>query len=167
MTVSPIRAAQPTQALPASHLANLASIVGDAHVHSRWPDRYAYARDRLPFATFAVRTGHLPGTMPSAVICPGSHDEVARVVRWAGDASVALVPWGAGSGVLGGAIPLGGEAILDLKRLNRVVAIDAVDCLASVGAGMNGGQFEAALAERGLLGRAQLVLAHRVPPPRD
>jgi len=149
MTVSPIRAAQPTQALPASHLANLASIVGDAHVHSRWPDRYAYARDRLPFATFAVRTGHLPGTMPSAVICPGSHDEVARVVRWAGDASVALVPWGAGSGVLGGAIPLGGEAILDLKRLNRVVAIDAVDCLASVGAGMNGGQFEAALAERG------------------
>ncbi len=149
MTAHSARERRPTQALPASQLAGLASIVGDAHVHSRWPDRYAYARDRLPLATFAVRSGHLPGTMPSAVICPGNHDEVAGVVRWARDSGVALVPWGAGSGVLGGAIPLGGEAVIDLKRLNRLVAIDTVDGLATVGAGMNGGQFEEALAERG------------------
>jgi len=149
MTAHPARAPGPTQALPASQLAALASIVGDAHVHSRWPDRYAYARDRLPFATFVVRAGHLPGTLPSAVICPGTHDEVAEVVRWARRAGVALVPFGAGSGVLGGAIPLGGEAILDLKRLNRMVRIDTVNGLASVGAGMNGGQFESALADHG------------------
>ncbi len=149
MTASPVRETRPTQALPASQLAGLASIVGDAHVHSRWADRYAYARDRLPLATFAVRSGRLPGTMPSAVICPGSHDEVVSVVQWAREADVVLVPRGAGPGVLGGAIPLGGEAVLDLKRLNRMVAIDDVDGLATVGAGMNGGQFEEALAERG------------------
>lgn len=149
MTAHSARERRPTQALPASQLAGLASIVGDAHVHSRWPDRYAYARDRLPLATFAVRSGHLPGTMPSAVICPANHDEVAGVVRWARDSGIALVPWGAGSGVLGGAIPLGGEAVIDLKRLNRMVAIDTVNGLATVGAGMNGGQFEEALSEHG------------------
>lgn len=139
----------PSQALPASQLAALASIVGEEHVHSRWADRYAYARDRLPLATFAVRAGRLPAAMPSAVVCPGTHDEVVEVVRWARDARVALVPWGAGSGVLGGAIPLGGEAVLDLKRLNQPVRVDAVNHLATAGAGMNGGQFEAALSERG------------------
>lgn len=141
--------ARSTPSLPASQLAALGNIVGATHVHSRWPDRYAYARDRLPFATFAVRSGRLPGTMPSAVVCPGSHDEVAETVRWARDSGVALVPWGAGSGVLGGAIPLGGEAILDLKRLNRVLRIDTTNGLATVCAGMNGGQFEAALGEHG------------------
>ena len=40
--------------------------------------------------------------------------------------------------------------MIDLKRLNRLVAIDTVDGLATVGAGMNGGQFEEALAERGV-----------------
>ena len=146
-----LRDRDPQQAPPlaGAHLAALAAIVGDAHVHAGWAVRYAYARDRLPLATFAVRAGRMPGTMPSVVICPGTHEEVAAVVRWARAAGVALVPWGAGSGVLGGAIPLGGEAVLDLKRLNRLVEIDTLNGLATCGAGMNGAQFEEALAARG------------------
>src|SRR5690606_33660591 len=47
------------------------------------------------------------------------------------------------------ALPLGGELMLDVKRLNRIADVDTVNGLVTVGAGMNGGQFEASLHARG------------------
>lgn len=145
------RAGDPRQpeVLAPARVAEVAAIVGAGHVHTGWGVRQAYGRDRLPLATFAVRAGQWPGTLPVAVISPADHDEVASVVGWASRAGIALVPWGAGSGVLGGAIPLGGEVVLDLKRLNRGPVIDTDNHLARCGAGLNGAQFETALAEAG------------------
>ena len=127
----------------------LAAIVGETHVLADAPSRLAYARDRLPFAVFEVRAGRIPGTMPRLVVCPGSPTEVAAIMALSAREGFAVIPFGAGSGVLGGAIPLSGEVMVDLKRLNRLVAIDAVNALATVEAGMNGGQFEAALNAQG------------------
>ncbi len=112
-------------------------------------DLWVYARDRLPYATFAVRDGRLPGTLPSAVVRPGTEEELAAVVRFARARRIPLIPYGAGSGVLGGAVPLARELVVDLKRLNRILSIDETDLTVTVQAGMNGGQFEAALNARG------------------
>jgi alkyldihydroxyacetonephosphate synthase len=58
----------------------------------------------------------------------------------------AVIPFGAGSGVLGGGVPLSPDVVtIDLKRLNKVLAIDDVSKLATVQAGMNGERFEAHL----------------------
>jgi alkyldihydroxyacetonephosphate synthase len=127
----------------------LVGIVGAGNVLADFPDRLAASRDRAPLATFAFRDGMVPGVLPRAVVRPGSQDEVARVLGWAHANAVPVIPYGAGSGVLGGAIPLGGEIVLDLKRLSRLVAVNATDGLATVEAGMNGGRFEAALAAEG------------------
>lgn len=149
MNASTVRDAQLESEVDASLNRALASIVGANFVRSGFAERLAYARDRTPFATFHFRAGKLPGTMPRSIVMPGSHDEVARVVALAQARNVPVIPFGAGSGVLGGALPLGHEVMIDLKRLNRLVEINETDGTATVEAGLNGGQFEAALNARG------------------
>ena len=129
--------------------ATLRGVVGADNVLTSLPERWAYARDRLPYATFHVRDGKLPGTLPAAIVCPGNVAELTQVVRVAHEQQIAVIPFGAGSGVLGGALPLAQELIIDLKRLNRVLAINEADASVTVQAGMNGGQFEAWLNQRG------------------
>ena len=137
------------ESLPVGTLRSFAEVVGAEHVLDGIADRYAYSRDRLPRALFELRAGKLPATLPSAIVLPGSRDELMRLVALANEQQVALIPFGAGSGVLGGTLPLNCEVIVDLKRLNRIVAIDEIDGTVRVQAGMNGAQFEAALAARG------------------
>lgn len=127
----------------------LAGVVGTQHVLSGFAERLAYARDRLPYATFAVRDGLLPAALPRCVAQPGSAGEVAAILALARREGAPVVPFGAGSGVLGGAVPLGGEITIDLKRLDALIGIDEVNGLATVQAGMNGARFETALNARG------------------
>lgn len=129
--------------------ADLAAIVGAEHVLTEVPALWCYARDRAPYATFRIRNGRLPGTLPCAVACPADEDELSAVIRFSRKRSIPVIPFGAGSGVLAGAVPLAGELIVDLKRLNRVVSLNDVDGTITVQAGMNGGQLEAALNQRG------------------
>ena len=127
----------------------LRAIVGDANVLTSVADRYAYARDRLPYGLFKLRTGELPGTLPSAVVIPGSEVELIAIVHLANRERLRLIPFGAGSGVLGGAIALNCEVMVDLKRMNRLVELNEMDGTVTVEAGMNGGHFEEQLNARG------------------
>ncbi|MBP6513706.1 MAG: FAD-binding oxidoreductase [Steroidobacteraceae bacterium] len=131
-------------------LGELRAIVGAAHVLTAAPDLWVYCRDRSPYAVFNVRNARVPTMLPSAVACPGSAGELAEVIRLTRRLHIPVIPFGAGSGVLGGTLPLQRELVIDLKRLNRIVDIDETDCTVTVEAGMNGAQFEAALNTRGL-----------------
>lgn len=129
--------------------ATLSAVVGEDHVATDVDTLTRYARDRLPFGIFRARSGGLPGVMPVAVAKPASEAEVAELVRASAREGFRLIPFGLGSGVLGGTIPLGGEVMVDLSRLDRLVGIDETNGLAVVQAGMNGGDFERALGEAG------------------
>ena len=125
-------------------------ILGDENVLTSFSDRLAYGRDRWPYANLTYRFGKVPRTLPRAVLMPGTCDEVRRVLKVANRYALPLVPYGAGSGVSGGTVPLNNEIMLDLKRLNRVITIDPVSGIAIAEAGLNGELFEAALNKRGL-----------------
>jgi len=60
------------------------------------------------------------------VVCPGTTEEVAAVVRLAGEHRVPLVPQAGNTGLVAGGIPdeSGSEAVLSLRRLDRILAID-------------------------------------------
>jgi alkyldihydroxyacetonephosphate synthase len=62
---------------------------------------------------------------------------------------VPVIPYGGGSGIVGGALPLHGGLVLDLKRMNRLLGIDEVSLVASVEAGINGQILEDKLNARG------------------
>jgi len=131
-------------------LANaFAAVVGAANVLSSFDERLGYARDRLPYAVFRERAGEVAGAVPRLVVRPANQDEIVRIVQLAQARKVALIPYGNGSGVLGGAIPLGGEVMVDLRRLDRIVSVNPTDAMATVQAGMNGAAFEKELNKAG------------------
>jgi alkyldihydroxyacetonephosphate synthase len=139
----------PPPAPPEDLVRRLAHIVGAGNVLSSDLDRFVYARDRAPFGTYRLREGRLPEGWPCVVVRPADVSEVASVLRLAAEAGIPVVPYGAGSGVLGGAASLGGEIVIDLKRLSGIIEIDAIDQTVSVAAGMNGALFEAELRRDG------------------
>lgn len=149
MTGLTIDAARSSDKVDTALAAALAGIVGAANVLSEFEARRAYAHDRLPFANFRERSGRLAGVMPRLAVRPGTAEEVGEIVRLARREKVELIPFGNGSGVLGGAIPLHREVMVDLRRLDRILAINPQDAMVTVEAGMNGAQFEAALNAEG------------------
>ncbi|HEX3914254.1 MAG TPA: FAD-binding oxidoreductase [Steroidobacteraceae bacterium] len=146
---NPLQAQWRAEPLQPSASAALRAIVGAENLLGSVADRFAYARDRLPWGLFQLRAGDLPATLPAAIVLPGSRDELIGIVEAANRLRIRLIPFGAGSGVLGGTLPLSCEVMVDMKRINRLLQIDKIDGTARVQAGMNGGQFEAALNAQG------------------
>jgi alkyldihydroxyacetonephosphate synthase len=117
-------------------------------------DRVAYARDLWPREHLAVRAGLPTKHRPGAIAWPKSATEVAELVRWAREARIHLVPFGAGSGVCAGIRPHEGALVVDLKGMAGVRRLDPHAPLVEVEAGHMGIPLEQKL------GRAGLTLGH-------
>lgn len=129
--------------------ADFSALIGAAHVLTDEADRHGYAHDRLPYANFRAREGALVGTLPSLALRPANAAEVSAIVRKAAALDVAVIPYGRGSGVLGGTIPLDREIMIDMRRMNRILDLDRDNHLVTVEAGMFGEDFEEALNAAG------------------
>ena len=132
-----------------TQFAEITKIIGTENLLTHTADRYAYCRDRLPFGLYKLRAQQLPATLPQAIALPASQDEVIALIQYTRAQKIRVIPFGAGSGVLGGTIPVVGELIIDLKRLNKLISINVTDATVCVQAGMNGWQFESALRAQG------------------
>ena len=91
---------------------------------------------------------------PDFVAHPETEAEIAAVFDWASGARIAVVPFGGGSSVVGGVEPVVGDAYagavsLDMRRLNRVLEVDATSRAARIQAGILGPAIEAALKPHG------------------
>jgi alkyldihydroxyacetonephosphate synthase len=86
-------------------------------------DRLIYSRDVWPKALIWIRQGLIPPP-PDAVVWPKDEAEVAEIIRTARAHKVAVIPFGAGSGVCGGITAVNGGLALDLKKLERVDPVD-------------------------------------------
>ena len=106
-------------------LAELVDIVGAAHVLTDADARAPYEVDW---------TGRFRGATP-AVVRPGSVDEVAAVVALCRREGIAIVPQGGNTGMVGGGVPLAGELVVSLRRLDRVEPVDTVAQQVTAGAG--------------------------------
>ena len=71
----------------------------------------------------------------SCVVLPGTTDEVAAVVGICAEAGAPIVPQGGNTGLCGGATPIGGEVVINLRRMNRIRGIDADNNSITVEAG--------------------------------
>ncbi|MFI1369272.1 FAD-binding oxidoreductase [Streptomyces griseochromogenes] len=91
---------------------------------------------------------------PDQVVRPRTEQHVIDVLDWAAEADVAVVPYGAGSSVVGGveyrADARHGVVSLDLSALDQVLEIDRVSRAARIQAGALGPDLEAQLRPYGL-----------------
>jgi alkyldihydroxyacetonephosphate synthase len=92
---------------------------------------------------------------PDVVAFPSDEAEVERVLEWCGDTGAAAIPFGGGTSVVGGVeAAVGGRyegaVAIDLKRLDRVVEVDAISRAARIQAGATGPSLEDQLRPHGL-----------------
>ncbi|HVF42327.1 MAG TPA: FAD-binding protein, partial [Pyrinomonadaceae bacterium] len=87
---------------------------------------------------------------PRAVVFPASTEEVSEVLKLLSRERVPLVPRGAGTGLSGGALAVGGSVCVELARMRRVLKVDAENRVAVVEAGVVNAQVSRAAAPHGL-----------------
>src|SRR5258708_14760464 len=130
-------------------LSELADVVGEEHVSIRPSDLIVYSTDWSWMPQMWLDRGQTP-VAPDVIVHPGSPEEIARVLKIANVYRMPVVPWGGGSGTQGGAAPIFGGIVLDMKRLDQIFEIDEVSLTARAQAGIIGTQLEWALNEKGL-----------------
>ena len=91
----------------------LAEIVGKTAVLTSPEDRMLYEYD-----------GSVERATPEAIVFPSTTDEVARLVRWANEREMVIVPRGAGTGLSGGAIAIEGGLMIGFSRMKTILEID-------------------------------------------
>ena len=91
-----------------------------------------------------------PAPAPACVIRPRTVADVQTAVRIATRHGAPVVPFGQGSGVVGGVIAAPDTLLLDMGSLKAVRSIDPINLLASFDAGKNGLEAEEAVAALGL-----------------
>lgn len=129
-----------TEPLGASIIARLRAVVGDRHVLCGEDVTAGFAIDW---------TGRFRGNTP-AVVRPGDAAEVAEVLGILNSAEVAVVPQGGNTGLVGGSVPLHGEVVLSLTRLNELEPVDELSHQVTVGAGATLASVQAHTRPKGL-----------------
>jgi len=110
--------------------------------------RAIHSRDRWPLA--GKRSPEEDAnSMPDAVLFPSCTEEVSRIMRIATEGKMRVVPFGAGSGVVGAAIPERGELVLSLSRLSDLGEPDERNLTITAGAGLPAIKLEESLNSRG------------------
>ena len=107
-----------------------------------------YSHDSWPVVIKMEQTGETP-YVPEIVFRPRYPEEVSNLLQWANRNSVPVTAWGAGSGVVGAALPTQGGIVLDLSELNRLLVLDETNLLVKAQAGMMGHHLEQQLNVRG------------------
>ena len=73
---------------------------------------------------------------PACAVFPGSVDEVRRIVLLANELKIPIIPYGGGSGLMGGALSVKPGIVVDLRRMNQTLEIDIEARSARVQAGI-------------------------------
>lgn len=127
----------------------LADAAGPDAVSTRRPDCVAYASDMWPRSQIWKLADEPARFPPDAIVHVSDRATLARVLRVCNDFGAPVIPYGGGSGVCGGTLPVYGGVVVDTKRMNRVVSIDRESRLATVEAGCLGQHLEESLREHG------------------
>ena len=123
-----------------SIIRELARIVGRENVLFSKKDLLAYSYD----ATQRQE-------MPEVIVFPSTTSEISEVVQAARRKGVPIVPRGAGTGITGGTVAIKGGVVLELSRMNRIIALDTDNQRAVVEPGTVNLDLQDALAPLGFI----------------
>lgn len=87
--------------------------------------------------------------LPMAVVLPDRREQIPEILKLCARLGIKVVPRGAGTGLSGGATPLGDGIVLGLAKLNRVLEIDFDNRCVSVEPGVTNLAITRAVEARG------------------
>lgn len=101
----------------------LEDAVGAENVSTKEVERAVYSVDYFWLSRKWQDAGET-GPMPDIIVRPGSTEEVSKVMKIANYYKIPVTTWGGGSGSQGGALPVAGGILLDIKRMDKVIDIN-------------------------------------------
>jgi alkyldihydroxyacetonephosphate synthase len=145
-------------ALPASRLGeakldSLRAILGSDGVRVDHAERVRHAAGKGYLDLVSIRAG-TPRAAPDAVALPDSHPQLRALLELAARESIAVVPFGGGTSVVGGVQPIAGDhpalVALDTGRMSAIRELDRESRIVTVGAGIRAPALERHLAAHAL-----------------
>lgn len=130
----------------------LSAVVGEAHCVTDDHARLLRAGGKSTLDLLR-RNGTGVQDAPDAVLLPADEEEIATILQHCARSSIAVVPFGGGTSVVGGLDPERGDfkavVSLDLRRLDALHGVDEVSGEAELGAGVTGPDAEKLLGAHG------------------
>lgn len=120
-------------------LNELIKVVGRERVLSAIEDRICYSYD-----------GTKQKALPDIVVRPNDTTDISNTLKIANKYEVPVYARGAGTGLTGGAVPLMGGIVFDLKSMNRIIEICPEDFIATVEPGVVTKHFQDEVSKYGL-----------------
>ena len=123
-------------------------IAGDVKIIDKAAEREQYSHDigDLP----AIMTKTLFTTMPDFVVQPKNVDEIKKVLAFANDRKIPVVPRGAASWGFGGVIPTRGGIVIDLSPFRNIIELDIAKKTVTVEAGARWSDIDILVKKKGL-----------------
>jgi alkyldihydroxyacetonephosphate synthase len=139
--------------ISANALASLREILGEEHVRDDRGDRVLHAAGKGYPDLVRLRAGRPLGA-PDAVLYPSTREHLRALLALCARESLAVVPFGGGTSVVGGVEPLRGSqravVALDMGRMASVLELDERSRMVTVQAGAGARELEYWLNTRGL-----------------
>ena len=87
---------------------------------------------------------------PSAVVWPDTTEDVVKVMKYAYENNISVVPRGAGTGMTAGAVPSKGAIIISFEKMKRILEIDTENLNVLCEPGVINGRLQRELEWKGL-----------------
>ncbi|MHA1629430.1 MAG: FAD-binding oxidoreductase [Candidatus Heimdallarchaeota archaeon] len=126
----------------------LLEIFGLKNVSDKEVDLFAYGKDFSLIASHWLLKGKI-AAKPDFIVWPENVKQISKLLKMATAEKVPVIPFGSGSGVVGGALPIHGGIIVDMKKMDKIVEINKVNLTATIQTGINGMNLERALNSKG------------------
>jgi alkyldihydroxyacetonephosphate synthase len=143
----------PNATLAPDALQHFRDILGAHNVRDDHSERVLHAAGKGYPDLVRMRAGEPEGA-PDAVLYPESHEQLRAVLELCARSSLAVVPFGGGTSVVGGVAPLRGAhrgvLALDTSRMAAVLDLDVESATITVQGGMRAPALERHLGGRGL-----------------
>ena len=127
---------------------SLKEIVGETNVSTKEIDILAYTKDTSLIGFNWTIQGQIAG-LPDFVTWPETVEQISEILKFANQYKIPVIPYGEGSGVVGGAIPIYGGIIIDMKKFNKIFEINDKNLTVTVQAGINGMNLDRYLNSKG------------------
>lgn len=98
-----------------------------------------------------LRSGQI-SSFPDGVAYPTSNEEVIKLIKYAHQMGIHVIPYGGGTSVVGHIDPIKSKThilTIDMSRMDRLIDLDTASLLATFGAGVTGPDLEAQLRAHG------------------
>ncbi len=112
------------------------------------PDRVLTGESEL--LIHARDESHHPEHKPDAVIYPQNTEEISKILKFANEQKIPVTAWGAGTSMEANPVPVRGGIVLDLSKMNQILAIYPEDLQAVVQPGVTHIELNQKLSKYGL-----------------